>query len=66
MHGAKVEMHKSEKFSEDLRVCMNHDCRVKYIWNTYIYIWLDKYEKNSRVRYFIKKCVEHGHMAKLY
>ena len=27
-------------------------------------IWLDKYEKNSRVRYFVKKCVENGHMIK--
>jgi hypothetical protein len=25
---------------------------------------LDKEEENSRVRYFVKKCVEVGHMAK--
>jgi len=32
----------------------------------YIFVWLDKHEKDSRVRYFVEKCVEDGHMAKSY
>ena len=38
---------------------------MKYSKN-YIFIWLDKYEENSRVRYFVKKCVKYGHMATPY
>ena len=29
-------------------------------------IWLDKHEENSSIRYFVKKCVEDGHMVKPY
>jgi len=70
MHGAEVEMHNCEKFPEDWRVCINHGYHISR-WNmkyskNYIFIWLDKYEENSRVRYFVKKCVEYGHMAKSY
>jgi hypothetical protein len=32
--------------------------RIRYL------AWMDKEEENSRVRYFVKKCVEVGHMAK--
>ena len=49
---------------------MNHGYHASW-WNieysrNWIFIWLDKYEKNSRVTYFVKKYVEDGHMAKPY
>ena len=40
---------------------------VKYEYSrNWILVWLDKYEENSEVRYFVKKCVEDEHMAKQY
>ena len=70
MHGVEVEMHNYEKLLEDQRVYMNHGYNasqgnIKYSRNL-IFVWLDKYEKNSIVRYFVKKCVEDEHMAKSY
>ena len=29
-------------------------------------MWLDKHEENSRVRYFVKKCIKDGHMINPY
>jgi len=31
-----------------------------------IFVWLDKYEKISRFRYFVKKCAEDRQVAKPY
>ena len=68
MHDVAVEMRNSEMLLEDQRICMNHGYHalwrnMEYSRNQ-IFVWLDKYEKNSRVKYFVKKCIEDGHMAK--
>ena len=63
-------MHNCEKLLEDQRVCMNHGNYVSWqnmeYYRNQIFVWLDKLEKNSRVRYFVKNCVEDGHKAKPY
>ena len=63
MHGVEVEMHKSEKFLENQRLCMNHNRHaswknMKYFRNWILVQLLYKYGKKFKVRYFVKKCVE--------
>ena len=70
MHGVEVEMYNCEQLLKDQRVCINHGYHALW-WNmeysrNYIFVWLKQYEENSRVKYFIKKCVEDRHMAKSY
>ena len=70
MHDFEVEMHNCEKLLEDQRVCMNHSNYASWrnmeYYRNQIFVWLDKYEENSEVRYFVKKCVEDEHMTKPY
>ena len=70
MYDIEIEMHNCEKFLEDQRVCINSSYHasggnMKYSRNQ-IFVWLDKYKKNFRVKYFVNKFVEDGHMAKPY
>ena len=55
MHGVQVEIHNHEKFLENQRfmITILHCENMEYSRDQ-IFVWLDKYEENFKVNYFVK------------